>query len=166
MAVRARRRAPTLAIAATLVLSLGIGANAALFTLVRAVLLRPMPQISTPATLVNVHGTDAAGELFGGFSHPDFLDYRERGAAETELAAFTDRGMTGLRLALLGSVGGLAMAWGAGRALAAFLTGVSPADPHALLGASSIVGLVALAASWVPARRAAQVDPVVALRAE
>jgi hypothetical protein len=51
-----------------------------------------MPQISTPAALVNVHGTDAGGELFGGFSQLDYLEYRERGAAEME--AFTDRGMT------------------------------------------------------------------------
>jgi predicted permease len=94
MAVRALRRAPTLAVAAIAVLSLGIGANAAIFTLVRAVLLRPLPGIATPAALVNVHGTDAEGELFGGFSHLDYLEYRERGAAEAELAAFTDRGMT------------------------------------------------------------------------
>jgi hypothetical protein len=91
MAVRTLRRAPTLAVAAIAVLSLGIGANAAIFTLVRAVLLRPLPGIAAPAALVNVHGTDAEGELFGGFSH---LDYRERGAAVAELAAFTDRGMT------------------------------------------------------------------------
>jgi ABC-type antimicrobial peptide transport system permease subunit len=72
----------------------------------------------------------------------------------------------GMRLVLIGAVAGLALASAVGRIAGAFLPGVSPADPAALGAAGSLVCLVAVAASWIPARRAARVDPVTALRAE
>jgi ABC-type lipoprotein release transport system permease subunit len=43
---------------------------------------------------------------------------------------------------------------------------VKPTDPVAFAGSAFLVILVALAASWIPARRAAAVDPMQALRAE
>ena len=46
------------------------------------------------------------------------------------------------------------------------LFGVSAFDPAAYLGLTLVLGFTALLASWLPARRAAQVDPSVALRAE
>jgi ABC-type antimicrobial peptide transport system permease subunit len=49
-------------------------------------------------------------------------------------------------------------------ALATFLAGLSPADPLAFAGAAAMLLLVALAASYVPARRVARVDPLIALR--
>jgi ABC-type antimicrobial peptide transport system permease subunit len=72
----------------------------------------------------------------------------------------------GMRLALAGSGAGLALAWGLGRLAHAFLPGVSPADAWALAGAGGFVASMAFAASWLPARRAARVDPVVALRSD
>ena len=72
----------------------------------------------------------------------------------------------GTRLALIGVVIGAAVALAAGRAVASRLYGVSASDPATLAGVA--VGLVAVAAiaSWLPARRATRVDPVVALRTE
>jgi ABC-type antimicrobial peptide transport system permease subunit len=52
------------------------------------------------------------------------------------------------------------------RALRASLYGVSPADPGALGVAVGLIALSALAAAYVPARRAAAIDPLVAIRTE
>jgi len=72
----------------------------------------------------------------------------------------------GVRIAALGAgIGALAALVG-GRVLSSLLYGVSSRDPLVLLGAALIPLVVAAAASYVPARRAAKVDPVVALRYE
>jgi predicted permease len=72
----------------------------------------------------------------------------------------------GLKLALLGVAVGLALAFGLTRALADLLFGVSASDPVTYLGISLLLVLVALAASFIPARRATRTDPLVALRHE
>ena len=46
------------------------------------------------------------------------------------------------------------------------LVGVSPRDPVTFGAVSGLLGLVALAACWLPARRASRVDPIVALKAD
>jgi putative ABC transport system permease protein len=61
---------------------------------------------------------------------------------------------------------GLAGAVALNRVLKSQLVGVSPADPVALLAASAVLVLSAALGCWIPARRAARVDPVVALRHE
>jgi len=70
-------------------------------------------------------------------------------------------GVAGIGLA----VGALA-AIGAGQLLQSQLTGVSPRDPATFATIAVVLAMVALAASWLPARRAARVDPMVALRYE
>jgi hypothetical protein len=66
----------------------------------------------------------------------------------------------------LGLILGGAASLVAARALAGRLYGVPPTDPVALLGAASLLAGVAAVACWLPARRAARVEPTVALRAE
>jgi ABC-type antimicrobial peptide transport system permease subunit len=61
---------------------------------------------------------------------------------------------------------GLVAALALTRYLRTLLFEISPTDPLTLGGVAVILLLVALAASWLPARRAARVDPAVALRAE
>ncbi len=72
----------------------------------------------------------------------------------------------GMRPVAAGIAVGLVLALGASRLLASFLLGVSPLDALAFAGAAAVLTAVALAASYLPARRAAAADPVRALRAE
>jgi len=72
----------------------------------------------------------------------------------------------GLALAAVGTGVGLVASFAATRLMATMLYGVRPTDPIAFAGSAALVILVALAASWIPARRAASVDPMQALRTE
>jgi putative ABC transport system permease protein len=69
-------------------------------------------------------------------------------------------------LVVVGLALGLAGAFALGRLLASTLHDVDPADPHAFLLVALVLGAAGLAASWLPARRAARVDPMTALRSE
>jgi putative ABC transport system permease protein len=72
----------------------------------------------------------------------------------------------GLRLAVFGLVIGVATAIGTTRALSSLLYDVSSSDPVTFVAIAGLVASVALAACYLPARRAMRVDPVDALRAE
>jgi ABC-type antimicrobial peptide transport system permease subunit len=70
----------------------------------------------------------------------------------------------GLVLVLLGAVAGGLTSLAIGQALASQLYGVAPIDPVSIAAALGVLSVVAVAAVWIPARRATRIDPIVALR--
>jgi putative ABC transport system permease protein len=72
----------------------------------------------------------------------------------------------GMRLVLVGLVAGLVGAWSLSRVLASQLFDTSAQDPVTYAAVAFLLGLVALIATWLPARRATRVDPMISLRAE
>jgi putative ABC transport system permease protein len=72
----------------------------------------------------------------------------------------------GMRLVLAGLAGGMLLALAAGGVLSSFLFGVGVVDPMSYLAAAAAVSLVGLVTTWLPARRASDVDPSAMLRRE
>jgi putative ABC transport system permease protein len=72
----------------------------------------------------------------------------------------------GLKLTLGGIALGLVAALGLSRLIGSLLYGVKASDPLTYAGVALLLVVVALLACWLPARRAANVDPMIALRTE
>jgi putative ABC transport system permease protein len=86
------------------------------------------------------------------------------GASQSDVLLLVVR--QGMLLALAGAVIGIAGALVLSRLMTSLLYGVAPTDPITFAAVSILLVIVALAASYIPARRATRVDPMVALRHE
>jgi hypothetical protein len=238
---------------AVLTLALGIGANTAVFSVLDAVVLRPLPY-PQPDKLVSVQCRDPRTGLSQNLSYPDFFDFRGQNHVFEHLVTYRDDHFTltgfgpaldpqvpvfdvrtvddlvsleitqphfqtlllstfagmallltivglygvtaysvarrtreiGLRIALgatrstvlsmvlkqalrlvvFGVLLGLTGALAATRLLRDMLYGVQPLDPVVFAIACLLIALTGVLAAYLPARRAAQVDPIIALRYE
>src|SRR5216110_947780 len=175
---------------AVLTLALGIGANTAIFSFVNAILLRPLPYqeadrlesllanaVARPrfsTFLIGLFATTAllltAVGLYGVVAYATTQRTREigiriaLGAGGGNVLALVVR--QGMLPAVIGLAIGLAGALTLTRLLANQLYEVKATDPLTFLGVTAVLLLVALAACSLPARRAAKVDPIEALRCE
>jgi putative ABC transport system permease protein len=87
-ALRQIRRRPVFALVAAASLAIGIGANTAIFNVVSAVLLRPVPGVSAPGRVVELGRTDG-GRGFDTFSYPEYEDMKAGVPALESVAAYT-----------------------------------------------------------------------------
>jgi predicted permease len=79
---------PGFTLIAVLTLALGIGANTAIFNIVNALLLRPMPSVVEEERLVQV-GRTHEDAVFDSLSYPDYLDYREQNTVFSGIAIYS-----------------------------------------------------------------------------
>src|SRR5262249_7882783 len=87
-------KSPSLSIVATIALALGIGANTAIFSVVNAVLLKPLPFPNSDA-LMSVFETDSMrGAVRGAYSYPNFFDLRDQNQVFEHVAAYHDDDFT------------------------------------------------------------------------
>ena len=87
-AVRWLLRSPGFAAVAILSLGLGIGANTAMFSLVDALLLRPIP-VDDPDSLVDVFTSSSDGDEYATTSYPDYLDIQAQNTVFTGMTAYS-----------------------------------------------------------------------------
>ena len=153
----------TFALAAILTLALAIGANVAMFAVVHRVVLNPLPQL-TRGTATDRFGYSAVVRLRQGVRIDQGREELTHITRDLE-RDFCGNGYGGMQSAA-GMVTGLAIALAGSRFIESLLYGISPRDPSVF--AVTTVGLcvVALAACWVPARRAARLSPLEALRTD
>ena len=84
--LRTLRKRPGFTVTVVITLALGIGANATIFTWIKAVLLEPLPGIEQPERLVEVWGATRNNSALS-LSYLDYLDYRDRNVVFSGLAA-------------------------------------------------------------------------------
>jgi putative ABC transport system permease protein len=85
-AARLLTKSPAFSTLAVLTLALGIGANSAIFSLVNAVLLRPLAGVASPDQLVSFEHVQRARNYYN-FSYPDYRDYHNHSQSFSDIAA-------------------------------------------------------------------------------
>src|SRR5579864_3630476 len=85
-ALRGLRKSPGFAVVCVLTLALGIGANTAIFTVINAILLRPVSDVVDPGGLIILERLQKNNPDFA-FGYPDYLDYRDQNQSFAGLAA-------------------------------------------------------------------------------
>ena len=83
-------RNPSFSFVAVLTVALGIGANTAIFSVVNALLLRPLPGVSDPARLAVIYTSDFSSSRYSTSSYPDYVDLRDQNQSFSDVAAFAD----------------------------------------------------------------------------
>lgn len=88
-ALRTLRRSPGFTLVAALTLALGIGVNSSVFSVVNALLLRPLP-VERPGELVDIYGRTATASSHDTHSYPNYLSYREQTRTLSGLAGYSN----------------------------------------------------------------------------
>src|SRR5437867_11184598 len=88
--IRMLLKSPGVSIVATIALALGIGANTAIFSVVNAVLLRPLPYPNSDALMSVFEKDQSRGVVHGSYSYPNFFDLRAQNHVFDRIAAYHD----------------------------------------------------------------------------
>jgi putative ABC transport system permease protein len=152
-AVRMLAKNPGFTVAAVLCLMLGTGATTGIFSVVNGVALA----IAT----VGIYGVISCSVAR---RSKEFGLRMALGAQPADVLGLVMK--QGAGLALLGVAAGLIAAFALTRLMTSLLFGVTPTDPVTFISVTLLLAVVALAACYVPARRATKVDPITTLRYE
>ena len=88
-AVRGLRKAPAFTLVALLTLALGIGVNSSIFSVVNAILFRPLP-VERPNELVDIYGHESTSSRHETHSYPNYLSYRAETATLSDLVGYSN----------------------------------------------------------------------------
>src|ERR1044072_2500096 len=90
-AIRAALKKPGFIIIVVFALAIGIGANTAIFSVVNAILLRPLPYKNPDRIVMVWMSNPKLGVTEDWHSYPNYVDYRDQNSTFEEIAAFNDR---------------------------------------------------------------------------
>jgi hypothetical protein len=192
VAVRALRKSAGFTLTAMVCIALGICVTTTIFSAVDAILFRPLPYPDADR-LVAVYSQNVALGYHGtNISYNDYASWRDENQSFASLGIWAwvtktitqakigvrvalgaARGVVlrlvvaeGLRLLSIGLVTGIGAALLLSRALVSLLYGVSATDVITVAVVCAALTIMTLIATYVPALRAARVDPLIAMRAD
>ena len=169
VAIRVLWRSPLFTLTAVVTIALGIGASTAIFSVTHAVLLQPLPYKDADRLVfagMELAGVGLYGVLATTVRHRT-AEIGVRMALGAEPAkVFQLVVAQGFRVSAIGVACGLVAAVGLTQLMKAMLIGVRATDPATYAVMVLLFLLIAALSSWIPARRAAALDPVKALREE